>query len=80
MDLFLFYYGFFIITESGDVVSQSFFIKNNLDGFQKLLIVLNSLDDKENIRIGFKSTDHYVLNLKLFLEKAHLEFILSKIK
>lgn len=65
----------FIITESGDVVSNSFTIKNDHDGFQELLTVLNSLDNQIEIRIGFESTSHYALNLKLFLEKAHYSFM-----
>lgn len=43
----------FIITETGDVVSDSFSISNNQDGFQTLLTVLDSLDVQKEIRIGF---------------------------
>ena len=65
----------FIMTESGDIVSNSFSISNNQDGFQALLTVLNSLDVQQEIRIGFEATAHYALNLKLFLEKAHYSFM-----
>ncbi|WP_277408186.1 IS110 family transposase [Lacrimispora xylanisolvens] len=65
----------FITTESGHVVCNSFTIKNNHDGFEELLTVLNSLDHQVEIRIGFESTGHYALNLKLFLEKAHYSFM-----
>lgn len=65
----------FILTETGDVISNSFTITNNQDGFQTLLTVLNSLDTQEEIRIGFEATAHYALNLKLFLEKAHYSFM-----
>ena len=65
----------FIMNEAGDVVSNSFTITNNRDGFQTLLTVLNSLDVQEEIRIGFEATAHYALNLKLFLEKAHYSFM-----
>lgn len=65
----------FIITETGDVVSDSFSISNNQDGFQTLLTVLDSLDVQKEIRIGFEATAHYALNLKLFLEKAHYSFM-----
>lgn len=65
----------FIINESGDVFCNSLTIKNNHDGFKELLSVLNSLDTKEQIKIGFESTGHYALNLKLFLEKAHYSFM-----
>ena len=65
----------FITTESGEFVTNSFTIKNNSDGFQDLISVLTSLDSSEEIRIGFESTAHYALNLKLFLEKAHYSFM-----
>ena len=67
----------FIMTETGDVISNSFSFSNNQDGFQTLLTVLNSLDVQEEIRIGFEATAHYALNLKLFLEKAHYSFMES---
>lgn len=65
----------FIMTETGDVIFNSFTITNNQDGFQTLLTILNSLDVQEEIRIGFEATGHYALNLKLFLEKAHYSFM-----
>ncbi|WP_105620108.1 IS110 family RNA-guided transposase [Vallitalea okinawensis] len=65
----------FITTETGDIVCNSFTIMNNHDGFEELLSVLSSLNPKEQIRIGFESTGHYALNLKLFLEKAHYSFM-----
>lgn len=65
----------FIITESGDVVSNHFTIKNNHDGFKAFLTVLNSLDNQEEIRIGFEATAYYTLNPKLFLEKSHYSFM-----
>jgi transposase len=65
----------FITTESGDVICNSFTIKNNHDGFNELLTVLNSLDHSEQIKIGFESTGLYSLNLKIFLEKAHYSFM-----
>lgn len=65
----------FIMSETGDVISNSFTITNNQDRFHMLLTVLNSLDIQEEIRIGFEATGHYALNLKLFLEKAHYSFM-----
>lgn len=64
-----------IISDAGHVVSDPFTIKNNHDGFDELLKVLQSLDNPDEIRIGFESTGHYALNLKLFLEKAHYSFM-----
>lgn len=60
----------FTTTKSGEFITNSFTLKNNIDGFQYLLSVLNSLDSSKEIRIWFESTAHYALNLKLFLEKA----------
>lgn len=65
----------FITTETGHVVCNPFTIKNDHDGFEELLTILRSLDNPEKIRIGFESTGHYSLNLKLFLEKAHHSFM-----
>ena len=75
IDISKFKHDCFITTESGEFVINSFSIKNNNDGFQKLLSVLKSLDSKQEIRIGFEATAHYALNLKLFLEKAHYSFM-----
>lgn len=65
----------FIMTETGDVISNSFSISNNQEGFQTLLTILNSLDVQDEIRIGVDATTHYTLNLKLFFEKAHYNFM-----
>lgn len=65
----------FIIPETGEIVCNPFTIKNDHHGFDELLSILDSLDPKEGIRIGFESTGHYALNLKLFLEKAHYSFM-----
>lgn len=65
----------FILAETDDVAFKSFTIMNNQDGFQTLLTILNSLDNQDEIRIGFEATAHYALNLKLFLEKAHYSFM-----
>lgn len=63
-------HNYFIITETGNVVSNSFSISNNhQDGFQTLLTILNSPNAQEEIRIECEATAHYALNLKLFLEK-----------
>lgn len=65
----------FITTETGHIISKPFTIMNNHDGFEQLLTILQSLDNPDEIRIGFESTSHYTLNLKLFLEKAHYSFM-----
>ena len=75
IDISKFKHDCFIVTEAGEVVCDSFSFKNDYEGFTELLSVLDSLDLKENVRIGFESTGHYALNLKLFLEKTHYSFM-----
>lgn len=53
IDISKFKHDCFIVTEAGEVVCDSFSIKNDSDGFTELLSVLDSLDPKENVRIGF---------------------------
>ena len=64
-----------IIDSDGAVIREPFSFKNDADGFVLFLDTLNFLPDSEDIKIGFESTAHYALNLKLFLEKAHYAFM-----
>ena len=64
-----------IISAADQKVVSKFTIKNNKDGFEKLLTSINSLSSPEDIKIGFESTAHYALNLELFLEKSLLTFM-----
>ena len=63
-----------IIDSDGVIIREPFSFANNAEGFALFLEALNSLKDSD-IRIGFESTAHYALNLKLFLEKAHYAFM-----
>lgn len=65
----------FVVSNDGEIICDTFSFNNDYDGFQTLLSMLSSLGDHENIRIGFESTAHYTLNLKLFLENAHYSFM-----
>ena len=65
----------FIVTDSGEIIANSFSFNNDRDGFNHLLTVLNTLIPKGDIRIGFEATGHYAFNLKLFLEEAHYSFM-----
>jgi transposase len=65
----------FICTETGIVIEENLSFKNTNEGFTQLLNLLNSLDNNQNIRIGFEATGHYGINLKLFLEKNHYSFM-----
>ncbi len=73
----------FITTETGTVITQNLSFKNNKDGFNELLNLLNSLDNSQEIRIGFEATGHYHFNLMLFLEEngfSFMEFNASLVK
>nr|WP_294490262.1 transposase [uncultured Anaerosporobacter sp.] len=61
----------FITTESGHVVCKSFTIKNNHDGFEDLLTVLNSLDHQVEIRIGFLISFSKILSLESCNKVTH---------
>ena len=65
----------FIVSSDGEAPFGVFSFENNKNGFQLLLDRLDSLDSSEEKRIGFESTSHYTLNLKLFLEKHHYTFM-----
>lgn len=75
IDIAKFKHDCFICTETGDIICSNLTFQNNLEGFNQLLSILNSLNHSDNIRIGFESTGHYALNLKLFLEKDHYSFM-----
>ena len=64
-----------IISAVDQQIVSKFTITNDKDGFEQLLISLNSLSNPEDIKIGFESTAHYALNLELFLENAHHSFM-----
>lgn len=65
----------FIITDSGEIIANSFSFNNDRDGFNHLLTILNTLIPKGDIRIGFEATGYYAFNLKLFLEEARYSFM-----
>lgn len=64
-----------IIDKSGNLVCNPFSFYNTAEGFQSFLTVLNSLDNPEEIRIGFEATSHYSINLKCFLAETHHSFM-----
>lgn len=65
----------FICTETGEVIEENLSFTNTNEGFQQLLNLLKSLDNSQEIRIGFEATGHYDMNLKLFLEKNNYSFM-----
>ncbi len=75
IDIAKFKHDCFIADESGSAVRDSFSFKNDKDGFEFLLSILNDLKPKGKIKIGFESTGHYHFNLKLFLEANGFDYV-----
>ena len=65
----------FITTETGEVIKENLSFSNDKEGFQKLLDLLKSLNNNQEIRIGFEATGHYHMNLMLFLEENNFSFM-----
>lgn len=65
----------FICTETGEVIEENLSFTNTNEGFHQLLNLLKSLDNSQQIRIGFEATGHYGMNLKLLLEKNNYSFM-----
>ena len=65
----------FIATETGTIITQTLSFSNNKDGFDEFINLLKSLDNTQEIRIGFEATGHYHLNLMLFLEENGFSFM-----
>lgn len=65
----------FICTETGEVIKENLSFANTNEGFSQLLDLLRSLNNSQQIRIGFEATGHYGINLKLFLEKNNYSFM-----
>lgn len=65
----------FIMTETGEVIKNSFSFENNDIGFKLLLDVLKSLDPSQKIKIGLEATGHYGSNLKFLLAENNFSFM-----
>ena len=64
-----------IADEYGNALTKPFTIENNRNGFSVLFETLNDLKQKGEIKIGFESTGHYTVNLKLFLEASGFSYM-----
>lgn len=65
-----------ILNESGEFFKKAFSIKNDLDGYKKLLSEIGSAKEffnNLNVRIGLESTGHYSRNILHFLILARFE-------
>ncbi|MFV0275090.1 MAG: transposase, partial [Bacilli bacterium] len=63
-----------IIKDTGEFIVENLTFLNNQTGFQSFLELLKSYD-KSLIKIALEATEHYGLNLKLFLEYNNLLFM-----
>lgn len=75
IDISKFKHDCFIMTETGEVIKNSFSFENNDSGFKLLLNVLKSLDPSQKIKIGLEATGHYGNNLKLFFAENNYSFM-----
>lgn len=75
IDISKFKHDCFIMTETGEVINNSFSFDNNDSGFTLLLNTLKSLDQSQKIKIGLEATGHYGNNLKLFLTENSYSFM-----
>lgn len=65
-----------ILDDTNQSIIESFSFKNNREGFDELLNVLNALKPSaDKIKIGFEATGHYTTNLKLFLEENQFDYM-----
>jgi transposase len=65
-----------ISSESGELFKKAFSIKNDLDGYKKLLSEISFAKEffnDQNVRIGLESTGHYSRNILHFLILARFE-------
>ena len=74
IDISKFKHDYCIINENGECIHQAS-ITNDIEGFNSLLLFLNSLDITETKRIGFEATGHYGSNLKRFLDSKDLDYM-----
>lgn len=75
IDISKFKHDFFIMNENGECIHNSTSFTNNEEGFNSFSIVLNSLDNSIEKRIGFEATGHYGSNLKNFLDQKDYSYM-----
>lgn len=75
IDISKYKHDYFIATETGEVIYNSFSFENNTNGFAYFLSILNSLDTNQEKRIGMESTGHYGNNLMRFLDEHNFSFM-----
>ena len=59
----------FILDHAGEVIREAFSFTNDRSSFACLKEILSTLDSNQMCRIGFESTGHYAMNLKIFFRR-----------
>lgn len=65
----------FVLNHEGEVIRESFSFTNDRTGFAYLKEILSTLVSNQTMRIGFESTGHYAMNLKVFLEENGFSYM-----
>ena len=77
LTIFMYYIGIdiakLISNCNGEDTNSGEYFDNTLDGFNKLLTILNSLDKSQQKKIGLEATGHYHMNLINFLHKNNYD-------
>ena len=68
IDIAKFKHAVFIQDDNGEVINKGEYFENTIDGFQKLLTILNNLEPTQQKKIGLEATGHYHMNLIAFLQ------------
>ena len=67
IDIAKFKHAVFIQDDNGEIINKGEYFENTIDGFQKLLTILNNLEATQQKKIGLEATGHYHMNLIAFL-------------
>ena len=68
IDIAKFKHAVFIQDDNGEIINKGEYFENTIDGFQKLLTILNNLEPTQQKKIGLEATGHYHMNLIAFLQ------------
>jgi transposase len=65
-----------ILDQEDKVLKSSLKFNNNEEGFEKILLVLNSIDEKSNFLIGMEATGIFFENIYLYLKEKGFNVVL----
>ena len=77
IDIAKFKHVVFIQDDNGEIINKGEYFENTIDGFQKLLTILNNLDSTQQKKIGLEATGHYHMNLIAFLQNYGYDICLQ---